>query len=116
MLNGQRSNLILVFDSEHENGYVSGAISDYSKDEEINVVGKEITELVSGDVIEPLCDLYNYDGTYEDTYYLGNPLEIKESAADLTISDTALGGGTALVTYRFTDMYGANHWTQTIRR
>ena len=116
MLNGQRTNLILVFDSEHEDGYVSGALSDYDKDDEIDVVGKEVTELAAGDVIEPICDLYNYDGTYEDTYYLGNPLEISESADDLKISDTLLGEGTSLVTYRFTDMYGANHWTQTIRR
>ena len=116
MLNGQRSNLMLVFDNEHEKGYVAGAFSDYSKDDEIDVVGKEITELVAGDVIEPLCDLYDYSGNYNDTYYLGNPLEISSSAADLTISDTALGDGTALVTYRFTDMYGANHWTQTIKR
>ena len=116
MLNGQRSNLILVFDSEHENGYVSGALSDYSKDDEIDVVGKEVTELAAGDVIEPLCDLYNYDGTYEDTYYIGKPIEINESADDLKISDTPLGEGASLVTYRFTDMYGANHWTQTIRR
>ena len=116
MLNGQRSNLILVFDNENENGYVAGALSDYSEDEEIDVVGKEITELVAGDVIEPICDVYNYDGTYENSYYLGNPLEIANSAEDLTISDTSLGEGTALVTYRFTDMYGANHWTQTIQR
>ena len=116
MLNGQRSNLMLVFDNEHEKGYVAGAFSDYSKDDEIDVVGKEITELVAGDVIEPLCDLYDYSGNYNDTYYLGNPFEISSSAADLTISDTALGDGTALVTYRFTDMYGANHWTQTIKR
>lgn len=116
MLNGQRSNLMLVFDNEHEEGYVAGAFSDYSKDDEVDVVGKEITELVPGDVIEPLCDLYDYNGTYNDTYYLGNPLEITTSAADLTISDTAIGDGTALVTYRFTDMYGANHWTQTIQR
>ena len=116
MLNGQRSNLMLVFDNEHEKGYVAGAFSDYSKDDEIDVVGKEITELVAGDVIEPLCELYDYSGNYNDTYYLGNPLEISSSAADLTISDTALGDGTALVTYRFTDMYGANHWTQTIKR
>ena len=116
MLNGQRSNLMLVFDNEHEKGYVAGAFSDYSKEDEVDVVGKEITELVPGDVIEPLCDLYDYNGTYNDTYYLGNPLEITTSAADLTISDTAIGDGTALVTYRFTDMYGANHWTQTIQR
>ena len=116
MLNGERTNLILVFDNNNENGYVAGTLADYSKDDEIDVVAKEAVELVPGDVIEPICDLYNYDGTYEDSYYLGNPLEIVNSAEDLKISDTALGEGKTLVTYRFTDLYGANHWTQTIQR
>ncbi len=116
MLNGQQTNLILVFDNENEKGYVAGALSDYSDDEEIDVVGKEITELVAGDVIEPICDVYNYDGTYEDSYYLGDPITISNSAADLVLSDTALGNGTAIVTYRFTDLYGANYWTQPIKR
>ena len=116
MLNGERTNLILVFDNNNENGYVAGTLADYSKDDEIDVVAKEAVELVPGDVIEPICDLYNYDGTYEDSYYLGNPLEIVNSAEDLKISDTALGDGKTLVTYRFTDLYGANHWTQTIQR
>ena len=95
---------------------MAGTLADYSKDDEIDVVAKEAVELVPGDVIEPICDLYNYDGTYEDSYYLGNPLEIVNSAEDLKISDTALGDGKTLVTYRFTDLYGANHWTQTIQR
>ena len=116
LLNGELTNLLLVFDSENENGYVAGAIADYSKDDEIEVVAKSTVELVEGDVIQPVCDVYKYDGTYEDTYLLGNPYEITNSAADLTISDTILGEGKTLVTYRFTDMYGANYWTQTLTR
>ena len=82
-----------------------------------------IPDVVDG--ITNCCDKMNYQielinlrlfKNYNDTYYLGNPLEISSSAEDLMISDTALGDGTALVTYRFTDMYGANHWTQTIKR
>ena len=116
LLNGELTNLLLVFDSENENGYVAGAIADYSQDDEIDVVAKTTTELVEGDVIQPVCDVYNYDGTYENSYLLGNPYEITNSAADLTISDTILGEGKTLVTYRFTDMYGANYWTQTLTR
>ena len=95
---------------------MAGTIADYSQDDEIDVVAKTTTELVEGDVIQPVCDVYNYDGTYENSYLLGNPYEITNSAADLTISDTILGEGKTLVTYRFTDMYGANYWTQTLTR
>ena len=116
LLNGELTNLLLVFDSENENGYVAGAMPDYSEDDEIDVVAKTTTELVEGDVIEPVCDIYTYDGTYQDSYRIGDPIEITNSAADLTISDTILGEGKALVTYRFTDMYGTDYWTQTIER
>ena len=116
LLNGQRSNLILVFDSENENGYVAGAMSDYSREENIDVAAKVDTELRPGDVIQPLCDVYKYDGTYDDNYNIGEPLTIENSAADLTISDNPVGSGKVLITYRFTDIYGTNYWTKAIER
>ena len=116
LLNGVRTNLLLVFDSENELGYVAGAVTDYSLDDEIDVVAKAATELQAGDVIEPICDVYTYDGAYEDSYRLGDAIEIENSEADLTISDTILGEGKTLVTYRFTDIYGTDYWTQTITR
>ena len=115
LLNGQRSNLILVFDNENENGYVAGAASDYTEDG-IDVQAKIDTELQQGDVIQPVCDMYSYDGTYQDNYNMGKPFTIENSAADLVISDTILGKGKMLLTYKFTDIYGANYWTQTIQR
>ena len=41
---------------------------------------------------------------------------VMQTGWKVKISDTALGEGKTLVTYRFTDLYGANHWTQTIQR
>ena len=91
-------------------------MTDYSQDEYINVVGKTVEDLQPGDIIQPICDLYTYDGAYQDSYKMGNEIEIENSASELTISDTILGEGNSLVTYRFTDMYGANHWTETLKR
>ena len=116
LFNGELANLLLVFDSEHEKGYVAGVMSDYSKDDEVEVVAKAATELQEGDVIQPVCDVYLYDGTYDDSYLLGKPYEIVNSAEDLVISDTILGEGKTLITYRFTDIYGANHWTEKLAR
>ena len=116
LVNGELANLLLVFDNENEKGYVAGIMTDYSQDEYINVVGKTAEDLQPGDIIQPICDLYTYDGAYQDSYKMGNEIEIENSALELTISDTILGEGNSLVTYRFTDMYGANHWTETLKR
>lgn len=115
LLNGELTNLLLVFDNENENGYVAGAMTDYSKEEDVNVSPKNIVELEEGDKIEFVCDLYEYDGTYQDTYLMGTPIEIQSSASDLSISDTEIGTG-AVVTYIFTDIYSAEHWTEAIKR
>lgn len=112
-INGVRSNLILVFDSDNEDGYVAGACYDYVEGE-TETVAKNTTELVAGDVIEFICDYYGYDKTYQDSYYLGEPMTLKGSMSDLKISNTYVGDGKALVTYRFTDIYGQNYWTNAI--
>ena len=111
-INDVRSNLIIVFDSENEDGYVAGACYDYVEGE-TETVAKNATELVEGDVIDFVCDYYGYDKTYEDSYYIGDPLTVT-SMSDMTISNTYVGDGNVLVTYRFTDIYGQNYWTNTV--
>ena len=63
MLNGVRADLILVFTSDNESGYVAGATYDYH-DGETEVIAKNLTTLEAGDKIDFLCDYYSYDGTY----------------------------------------------------
>ena len=116
LINGEMSNLVVVFDSANENGYVAGIAANYSKNDDIEVVGKTMTELEKGDTIQFVCNFYNYDGTFEDTHTMGTPIVIQESAQELTINDTLIGDGTKIITYIFTDIYGAEHWTQALKR
>ena len=112
-INGVRSNLILVFDSDNEDGYVAGACYDYVEGE-TETVAKNTTELAEGDVIDFICDYYGYDKSYQDSYYLGEPMTVQGSMSDMKISNTYVGDGKALVTYRFTDIYGQDYWTDAI--
>ena len=110
MLNGQRVNLILVFDSDNPNGYIAGAQPDYEADE-TETVARGLLELQEGDTLEFLCDFYSYEGEFQDSYYLGEPMQVTDS---MTISDTYVGEGHTLILYRFTDIYQQHYWTQAI--
>jgi len=108
--NGKRAELILVFDDERPQGFVAGVQSVYP-DGETETVAKSQTALQSGDTLEFLCDYYSYEGDYQDSYRLGEPLTVPD--AGLTIRDVPLEGNTQ-ATYRFTDLYGQHHWTPAI--
>ena len=112
-LNGKRCNLILVFDSEHENGYVAGATFDYV-DKETETIAKNLTEIVPGDKIDFVCDYYTYDRQFKDSYYLGETMTVTKDMSEMVIQNLPVGDGPELVTYRFTDIYGQNYWTDAL--
>lgn len=107
LLNGQKVDLLLVFDSETPYGYIAGACYNY-KNNETETIAKSVTELQSGDTLEFLCDYYSYDGTYQDSYYLGEKMTVTE---EMTISNVEIGEGAIRVMYRFTDIYNQSYWT-----
>ena len=107
LLNGERANLILVFDNENPYGYIAGARTDYVEGE-TETVAKGMTELQIGDTLDFVCDYYSYEGEYLDSYYLGEQMVVTE---DMTISNVDVGDGNVLVTYRFTDIYNQQYWT-----
>ena len=109
MLNDRRADLILVFDNENPYGYVAGARYDY-RDGETDTVAKSFGALESGDRIDFLCDYYRYDGSYEDSYYLGDPMTVD---GELTISNVDVPGQLSAA-YRFTDIYQQEYWTPVI--
>lgn len=78
MLNGERVNLILVFDSQNPKGYIAGATTDY-KNMEAATVAKSLIELQVGDTLDFLCDYYTYDGDYLDSYYLGEKMTVSSN-------------------------------------
>lgn len=108
--NGLRAELLLAFDGENPYGYVSGIRTVY-REEETGTVAKSGTVLEEGDTLEFLCDYYGYDGGYQDSYLLGEPLTV--TAEGLTISDVPLEG-TVQACYRFTDLYQQSYWTPPI--
>ena len=112
-LNGVPCNLILVFDSANEDGYVAGANYDYVEGQ-TQTIAKNLTEINVGDEIDFKCDYYTRDGKYDKTYYLGEKMVVDKPMSDMLISNTYLGDGEALLTYRFTDIYGQNYWTSTL--
>ncbi|RKM58836.1 peptidase C11 [Butyrivibrio sp. CB08] len=112
-INGDRAELILVFDSENEDGYVAGATFDYVEGE-TETVPKNLTELQKGDKIDFLCDAYSYDKSFEGAYKLGEQMVLQGDMDDMVISNTYLGDGDVYVMYRFTDIYGQNYWTNAL--
>ncbi len=109
MLNGVRSNLILVFDNDHPYGTIAGAQADYI-DGETETVAKTLTELEQGDTIEFVCDYYGYDGSYQNSYYLGEPMTY---TGEHEISNVYVQGDLT-ATYLFTDLYQQEYWTAPI--
>ena len=130
LLNGERAELLISFDSEGR-GSVVGARSVYAGETE--TVAKSLTqagesvdlkhadayaeedEVVSalrdGDRIDFLCDYYGTDGSYQDSYMLGDPMIVD---GELKVYDAYLPAGQALMTYRFTDLFQQHYWTLPI--
>lgn len=112
LLNGERVNLILVFDNENPKGYIAGARFDYAEGE-TETVAKGMGRLQVGDTLDFLCDYYSYEGEYQDSYYLGEQMTV---TSDMVISNVDVGEGAVKVTYRFTDIYNQHYWTPAIEQ
>ena len=109
-LNGDRANLILVFDPENPYGYVAGASFDY-QNSETDTIAKAVTALLDGDVIDFVCDYYTYDQKFDGNYYLGEQMIVD---GEPEITDTWIGDDPAFVSYLFTDIYGQEYWTDPV--
>jgi hypothetical protein len=108
-LNGERVNLILVFDNDNPYGYIAGARTDYV-DGETDTVAKGMSALQPGDALDFVCDYYTYDGQYENSYYLGETMTVTDN---MEISNVDVGGAIR-ATYRFTDIYNQAYWTPVL--
>ena len=111
-LNDERVNLIVVFDSENPNGYIAGASTDY-KNNETDTVAKNMIELEAGDTLDFVCDYYDYNGTYSDSYFLGEQMTVTEN---MEISNVSVGDGNLKISYCFTDIYNQTYWTESINK
>ena len=109
MLNGERVKLILIFDDENPDGYIAGADLNYDPNV-TETQARGLVELQAGDTLDFLCDYYSYDGTYQDSYYLGETMTVTE---DMQISNTYVDSG-YIAMYRFTDIYDNTFWSDRL--
>lgn len=112
LLNDERVNLIIVFDSENPNGYIAGASTDYIN-AETDTVAKNMIELEAGDTLDFICDYYDYSGNYSDSYFLGEQMTVSDN---MEISNVSVGDGNLKISYCFTDIYNQIYWTEAINK
>ena len=110
-IDGERCEIQLVFDEDGK-GSIAGFVTVY-KDGETETVAKGSETLVAGSKIEFICDYYSYDGTYLDSYYLGDPITATDN---MTVSDIVLKDYKVKILYRLTDIYNQAYWTRAILR
>ena len=110
MINDVRAELILVFDNANPKGYIAGARYVYTKGE-TETVAKGVESLTEGDKIEFICDYYAYDGTYQDSYLMG---DVVTYTGNNTISNVIIDADKCSATYLITDSYNNEYWTPVI--
>lgn len=108
-LNDERVNLLLAFDQDQPYGYLLGAQKVYGGTE-IDTQPKNYIQIGEGDRVQFLCDYFDYDGNYQDTYRLGKEMTL---GAEVEISNTPVDAKKCRVTYCFTDLYQQPYWTPT---
>ena len=111
LLNGDRVNLLVVFDNENPHGVIAGANFDYTLDG-VEAIAKNLVEIKDGDVIDFICDHYDKNGNYNASYKFGDQLVVD---GDLVISDVYLARpDAAQAAYIFTDIFGQEYWTPIV--
>ncbi|MBO4366905.1 MAG: peptidase C11 [Clostridia bacterium] len=108
LLNGERAELMILFDDNK--GSVVGARRIYTN-KETETAAKADIELQIGDTIDFVCDFYNYDGVYQDSYMWGDRLTYN---GNLTVSDRTVDGSKIRAMYIFTDIYGNEFFSPVI--
>ncbi len=106
LLNGERMNLVIEFNEETGVDSVLGAQDVLPT----GVQAKGFRDLEPGDVIQPVCDYFTYDGTFEAQYTLGDPVIVPDDAYLTVANMSVTGGSRMLYTARLTDIYQANYW------
>ena len=70
--------------------------------------GTALSGLNDGDTLQFICDYYDKNGNYQDTYLLGNEITVNGA---LAIEDKEIPGDVSAM-YRLTDIYDKEYWTE----
>ena len=111
-LNDQRVELLVTFSDRYPDGTITGARFVYDEDNETETIAKNTVALAAGDRLRFTCRYYDYNGNYQNTYWLND--EIVLDSPDVKIGNIDIGNKKALVTYVFTDMYQQQYWSPVV--
>lgn len=120
--NNKRAQLFFVSD---KNGNWTFSGVKFLYENETSTVAKDMIQigqtdaagnviLKNGSTIKLICDYYDKDGNYQSTYSMGSKITFDGT---LTLSDLKLNlskNQTASVTYRLTDIYNNQFWTEAV--
>ena len=107
LLNGDRVQLLISFDPEGR-GYIVGARLDYVNGE-TDTVAKSVSGLPIGAQLQFVCDRYSYDGEYQATWLMYEPMTV--APGTLEVTDVYIDRSRVRLTYRLTDIYNQAYWT-----
>ena len=107
LYNAERAELVVEFTDADPYGSVVGVRRIY-KNGETQTLAKTMDAVTNGDIIDFICDYYSYDGTYLDSYMLGEQLIVD---GELVISDVYVDPDASRLTYLFTDIYNQQYWS-----
>ena len=107
IVNGTRANLIIIFDQDNPYGYIAGAETVYLNGE-TDTQAKNMARVGKGDVIQFVCDYYDYKGNFKNNYKLGNPITLGD---ETEIGNTYVDAEKCRLTYCLTDIYQQKYWT-----
>ncbi len=105
ILNGDLVNLQVIFNDENPDGAVTGAYPFYQNGE-TETSPKGLVPLKDGDTLEFVCDYYTYDGSYENSYTLGEKMTV---SGEPVLQNLKLEND-VISSFRITDIYGNHYW------
>lgn len=104
LLNDEEVHLLVEFTAQEPDGKILGAEKVY----EDGMDGKLI-QIEDGDVIDFICDYYDYEGNFQDRYLLND--DSLTVNGELVISDITLDNDRMLFGYCLGDIYNSDRWT-----
>ena len=107
LLNGISANLLVYIDDYGIE--IVGA----TFDNDSGLVSKSVVSLNKGDVIEFVCDYYNYDGTFQDNYILNDPITIVDQ---LYLADVYINNQDYVASYQIKDIYQQTYWSENMKK
>ncbi|HUM82958.1 MAG TPA: clostripain-related cysteine peptidase [Lachnospiraceae bacterium] len=99
---------------QDESGNTTASVLGYLPyQEDGDVLAKGYFELRNGDVLQPICDYYTYDGNFDSSYTFGDAITVDSQDA-LTVDTADLNDAKSCIWLKLTDLYQQDWYTEQV--